>query len=69
MTEVRPASKNARVVWATCSKVYNVKECYDVPWGVAKSYVRRMKRDPRFIGGVLLVNSMPVKMPDTVPSI
>lgn len=59
---------NARVVYARCDKVFNVGECYDVPWGVAKAYARRHKNDPKYNGGILLVLSMP-KVPDKTPSL
>lgn len=59
---------NARVVYARCDKVFNVGECYDVPWPVAKAYVRKNKRDPKYNGGILLALSMP-KVPDRTQSL
>lgn len=61
-------NRNARVVFVTSRQVFNVGECYDVPYGVAHAYKRRMKNDPKYKGGILCVNAMPQKE-DHTPSL
>ena len=50
--------RRAKVVWARPNQVFNVGECYNVSFAVAHAYARRMKRDPRYNGGILCVVSM-----------
>jgi len=61
-------NKNARVLYVTSNQVFNVGECYDVPYPVAHAYKRRMARDPKYNGGILCVNAMP-QGPDRNPSL
>ena len=47
----------ADVKFATGGKVHLVEECMDEPVSVCRQYIMDHKRDPRYVGGILLVNS------------
>jgi len=52
-------NRNARVIWTTITKPVNVDQCYDVPWPIAKAFVRKHQGDSQYSGGILMAVSMP----------
>jgi hypothetical protein len=45
------------VKFAIGGKVSVVEECANEPISVCREYVIQHRRDPRYVGGILLVNS------------
>lgn len=66
-TAIMTGMKNCKVVWVRPNQQFNVGECYDKPAPICHAYKRRMENDPKYVGGILCVVSMPVHA-DNTPS-